>query len=109
MSAACSQRMERSEISADKAIQVARSLAETKKYNLKEMETEIIKCKDGIEKGPVRINWLFYHFRDETPRVIKNDFWIVYLYPKSRTMLGGDFTVLVDLYNSDVLAFNIGM
>lgn len=108
---ACSGRAEKTEIPVEKAIQVAKNYAASQKYSWKEeTAVEVIKIKNGVEQGPLRITLLMNSFpRDKVPEFVKKELWFVYIYPKKGSVLGGDYCVLVDLYTGGVIAANAGM
>jgi hypothetical protein len=105
----CTAKNNTSEIAIEKAVQIAANIANDKKYNTQDTAIEAIKYKKEIEKGPIRLDWLLHTFsRDEVPELIKNDFWLIYFYPKKTSVLGGDFIVLVDLNTGKVIATKTG-
>ena len=93
------------EITNDKAIEIAANAANSQGYNAKNSDVEVLKVKKGIERGPFRIVAISRFFPIET--VLNNEFWVVYFYPKGQlekpTILGGDFTALIDLHTGEVL------
>lgn len=100
----CSQERVKSEIAVENAIKIATNIAKSENYNTQDAAVEVIKYKKGIEAGPIRTIMLFQTFsKEEAPKLINNEFWMIYFYPKKRTVLGGDFCVLVDLYSGKVL------
>lgn len=101
----CSREKDKSEITVEKAIHVATNIAASKNYDTQNTAIEVIKYKKEIEKGPIRTMWLFQTFpKDEAPKLMNNEFWLVYFYPKKTTVIGGDFCVLVDLYTGKVIS-----
>lgn len=69
---ACSRQAEKTEIPVEKAIQVAKNYAASQKYNWKEeTAVEVIKIKNGVEQGPLRITLLMHSFpRDQVPEFV---------------------------------------
>ena len=105
----CSKRDDRSEISVDKAIQIAVENAQKNKFDTKESDMEVLKVKRGIERGPLRILSIARYFPEEKLKILlENEYWIIFFYPKGNLdnprYLGGEFTVLVELYSGKVLA-----
>lgn len=100
----------KTEVKIDEAIRIATVSAEKSNYKVNSMFIEHLKFKDKFEKGPIRLNWLVRTFSpDVAANFAKNDFWVVYFYPKDRNLLGGDYYVLVDLYSGNVIATKQGM
>lgn len=101
------------EISIDKAIAIASDVAAKSTFDVKKTDVEILRVKNGIEKGPLRIVLLSRLSPEIFKIAIKNEFFVVYFYPKDQlkkgNILGGDFTVFVDLYSGEVLYFSEGL
>lgn len=96
------------ELTASQAIKIASIFTTKNKYDATKVDVEAIKVTKGTERGPIRLLWLLRYFSgDEVDTILKNEFWIVYFYPKGfledRTLLGGGFCVLVDLYSGKIL------
>jgi len=105
----CAEEKCNSEVSIDKAIQIATKAAQKKRYNVQTADIEILKVKKKLERGPIRVFCVIRQFQKEKQNLLfKKDFWIVYFYPKGNLerphILGGDYCVIVDLYSGDVLA-----
>lgn len=99
---------EKTEITVDDAVNIAKKLAITFNYDTSKTDIEVLKVKKGKERGPIRLVWLMrYLSKEELPTLIDNEFLIVYFYPKGlldgRLSLGGGFCVLVELYSGDIL------
>lgn len=97
------------EIAAKDAIAIAKAEATKKGYESSAKDIEVIAVRKGIEKGPIRLSWLIRYFpANERDFILRNEFWIVYFYPKGQLedphILGGEFCALVDLHSSEVLA-----
>ena len=97
------------EITSKNAIDIAIKSAEKKKYDTKIRSVEVLKVKKHEERGPIRLSWLIRYFPiEERDIIFKNEFWIVYFYPKgtleSPRILGGEYCVLVELYSGEVLS-----
>lgn len=106
--ASTSKGVDKPEISMDDAIRIANDLANTVNYNTTTADIEVLKVKNGKERGPIRLVWLMrYLSKDELPILLTNDFFIIYFYPKGllegRKILGGGFCALVELYSGNVL------
>ena len=107
----CSGGKYNSEVSIDKAIQIATNAAQKKQYNVQKADIEILKVKKKLERGPIRlvllINLLPFP-KEKLNLLFEKEFWIVYFYPKGNLerphILGGDYLVIVDLYSGEVLA-----
>ncbi len=98
-----------SEVSESDAIDVAITEARLINYNLDGSDIEIIKVKQGIERGVFRLSWLVRFFpRKYFNLILENDYWVIYFYPKGLVddprSLGNEFCVLVDLYSGNVIA-----
>lgn len=101
------------EISSNEAIKIASSFAANQKYNLSNIDTEIIKYKTGVEKGPIRLVWLAMQFpKDKVKELANRDFWLVYFYPKGQltkgNTLGGDFCTLIDIHSGEIVGYIAG-
>jgi hypothetical protein len=111
---ACSNKTSSNDITVDEAIKIATSFAKSNKYNTNDADVEVLKVKNGKEKGPVRLVWMVSQFpKEKMPEIIHGEFWIVFFYPKglleNRGVLGGDFSVLVDLHSGKIVASRAGM
>ncbi len=111
---ACSIKSISNEITVDEAISIATSFAKSNKYNTSDADIEVLKVKNGRERGPVRLVWMVRQFpKEKMPEIMHGEFWIIYFYPKgvleNREVLGGDFSVLVDLHTGKVVASRAGM
>ena len=97
------------EVPAKEAIRIASKIAKEKKFAVDLSDIEILKVKNGNEKGPIRLVWLMrYYAREEWNMFFKKDFWIIYFYPKGELekprTVHGEFCVLVELYSGQVLS-----
>ena len=97
-----------SEISADYAIHITRELAKNNNYDTSNVDIEILKVKNGPERGPIRLVWLINYIpKDEFQALTGSEFWVVYFYPKGALerpgRLGGGFCALIELYSGKVL------
>lgn len=106
--AACNQKQGKSEITAESAIEIASKAAKSKGYNSNNTDIEILKVKNKLERGPLRLVCLVQHFPKElTQYILNNEYWVVYFYPKGQleraNMLGGDFLTMIDLYSGKVI------
>jgi len=104
----------KSDISVDKAIQIAVTEAEKNHFDTKISDVEVLKVKKGIERGPIRIVSIMRYFPKERMKIIlDNDYWIIFFYPKGNLdhphILGGEYTVLVELHTGNILASYAGM
>lgn len=108
---ACSPQAQKAEIPVEKAIQIAKNYAASQKHNSQEeTAVEVLKIKNGVEQGPLRTSLLMQSFpRDQVPKFAKRELWFVYIYPKKNSIIGGDYCVLVDLHNGEVIAAKAGM
>jgi hypothetical protein len=109
----CAEEKHNSEISVDKAIQIAKSEAHKRKYTTLMTGIEVLIVKKKYANGPIRMSWLIHHCTEEKLNILlKKEFWIIYFYPKEQMerphLLGGDFFVAVDLYSGKVLAVHEG-
>ena len=112
--ASCSKNKDKSEITVEQAIQIAVKNATEKKFDTKNADIEVLKVKNGVEKGPLRILSIIRFFPGEKRKIIiDNEYWIIFFYPKGTLekpdSLGGDFTVLIDLHSGKILASYAGM
>ena len=92
------------EITVEHAIQIASNAAKNSDFNTTNTRIEILKFKEGREKGPLRMVWLFRSYPKEiSDKLINSDFWVIYFYPKEKFILGGDYTTFIDLYSGELL------
>src|SRR5690349_1162522 len=105
----CTNSRTNGEISSENAIKIVKNKISKSGYNFERTGIEVIKFKNGVEKGPVRTNLLLHIFpKDDVSRLIKNDFWLVYIYPEKNTIIGGDVYALIDLRTGAIIDLKLG-
>lgn len=101
------------EIASEEAIRIAADAAKKHNFDTSLADVELMKVKNGVERGPLRIVWLVRSYPKEiSSKLLKEEFWVVYFYPKGQlenaTILGGDFTTFIDLHSGKVIDAFVG-
>jgi hypothetical protein len=102
---------EDAELDQENVITIATNFVKQHGYSISDTEVELLRVKDGLEKGPLRVVWLRRSF-GLTPdtSLFEREFWVVYFYPKGQLkkpdMLDGDFCVFIDLYTGEIIDYS---